>query len=267
MEMAHKLNGYLNEDLFIHNPDLTAYLESYAALDIHIMVRFGRWEEILNTPFPKYSLLMLFRSASLHFARGLALANLGHVEEATKEANLFDDLRFHSSAGMRILHNNTVANLLAVDAPMLRGEIAYFSGNYNEAFTSLRRAVALQDGLNYDEPWGKMQPIRHALGGLLCKQGHFIEAEQVFRVDLRFHPANPWGLVGLIACLNGRLKIDEKKSCCRKKAEPAVPLEGEDRDAAIFEVKKLEALLEKKKKAMWVDFDVSVPCLCCKNFH
>mmetsp|Transcript_5397 Transcript_5397/g.11551 ORF Transcript_5397/g.11551 Transcript_5397/m.11551 type:complete len:716 (+) Transcript_5397:202-2349(+) len=267
MEMAHKLNGYLNEDLFIQNPDLTAYLESYAALDIHIMVRFGRWEEILNMPFPKYPLLMLFRSAALHFARGLALANLGHVQEATKEANLFDDLRLHSSAGMRILHNNTVANLLAVDAPMLRGEIAYFSGNYDEAFSLLRRAVALQDGLNYDEPWGKMQPIRHALGGLLCKQGHFIEAEQVFRVDLRFHPANPWSLVGLIACLNGRLKVCEKKSCCHKKFEPAAPLVGEDRDAAIFEVKKLESLLEKKKKAMWVDFDVSVPCLCCKNNH
>ena len=268
MEMSHKLNCYLYEGLFMENPDLTAYLESYSALDIHVMVRFGRWEEILQTPFPRYPLLMLFRSASLHFARGLAFANKGKIEMAITEANLFEDLQLNESAEMRILHNNTVSDLLAVDAPMLRGEIAYFSGNYEEAFSLLRRAVALQDGLNYDEPWGKMQPIRHALGGLLCEQRQYEEAEQVFRVDLKYHPANPWSLVGLIACLNGRLKIGQKSCCsetessCSSNREQSA-VEGQERDEMMLEVKKLQVMLEKQQESMWVDFDISVPCLCC----
>ena len=32
MNTAHRLNAYLNEDLFVQNPDLTAYLEAYSAL-------------------------------------------------------------------------------------------------------------------------------------------------------------------------------------------------------------------------------------------
>lgn len=32
MNTAHQLNGYLNENVFVQNPDLTAYLEAYSAL-------------------------------------------------------------------------------------------------------------------------------------------------------------------------------------------------------------------------------------------
>jgi hypothetical protein len=50
---------------------------------------------------------------------------------------------------------------------MLRGEIEYHKGNHDSAFAHLRTAVALDDSLPYDEPWGWMQPARHALGALL----------------------------------------------------------------------------------------------------
>lgn len=260
MEKALELNEYLHEDLFVENPDLTAYLESYAALDIHVMVRFGRWKEIMLIPFPRYPLLMLFRSASLHYARGVALANTGEIQQAITEANLLDDLRLNPSAEMRILHNNKVSDLLAVDAPMLRGEIAYFSGKYDEAFPLLRTAVELQDGLNYDEPWGKMQPLRHPLGGLLCEQGHYEEAEQVFREDLKFHPRNPWGLVGLISCLEGRLTVGQG-GCCSKKKDFLIV--GRDREDMLVEVRKLSDMLAEQRKCKWADYDVSSPCVCC----
>jgi len=268
MEKALELNEYLHEDLFVENPDLTAYLESYAALDIHVMVRFGRWEEILKLQFPRYPLLMLFRSASLHYARGLALANTGQIDMAITEANLLDDLRLSPSAEMRILHNNKVSDLLAVDAPMLRGEIAYFSGRYDEAFPLLRQAVALQDGLNYDEPWGKMQPIRHPLGGLLCEQGHYEEAEAVFREDLKFHPVSPFGLVGLIGCLNGRLSIGQEGDCCSKKKDCSTGgkavLVGTERESVMVEVRVLTEMLAEQRKSKWADsYDISAPCACC----
>jgi len=264
-EKAQELNFYLHEDLFVENPDLTAYLESYAALDIHTMVRFGRWKEILSVPFPRYPLLMLFRSASLHYARGLALANTGEIEMAITEANLLDDLRLNPSAEMRILHNNSVSDLLAVDAPMLRGEIAYFSGKYDIAFDLLRQAVALQDNLNYDEPWGKMIPNRHPLGGLLWEQGHYEEGEQVFREDLTFHPKNPWGLVGLIGCLNGRLDARQGGCCSKKKdySPSEVIISGQQREDILLEVQKLSHLLAEQRKSKWADYDISAPCVCC----
>ena len=61
--------------------------------------------------------------------------------------------------------------MLAVAAEMLDGEMAYRKGECDDAFAHLRRAVELDDGLPYDEPWGWMQPTRHALGALLLEQG------------------------------------------------------------------------------------------------
>ncbi|MGB2202374.1 MAG: hypothetical protein ACPH5G_13675, partial [Pseudooceanicola atlanticus] len=65
----------------------------------------------------------------------------------------------------------------------------------------------------YDEPWGWMQPTRHALGALLLEQGQIEEAEAVFREDLglggtmrraTIHPDNVWALKGLHDCLDAR---------------------------------------------------------------
>lgn len=256
MDIAHRLNTYLNEDVFVQNPDLTVYLEAYSALDIHIMVRFGRWKEILALPMPKYPLLMLYRSASLHYARGLALANTGEVDLAVVEANLFDKTRLDSSAEMRILHNNKVSDLFAVDDPMLRGEIAYKMGSFSEAFALLRTAVARQEGLNYDEPWGKMIPIRHALGGLLCEQGHYDEAVEVFRKDLKYHPSNPFGLVGLIGCLRGKLQSSQS-------SDSSAILSDNEKQNIQEEVEELESVLIEQRKSSWADFPITVPCHCC----
>jgi hypothetical protein len=53
---------------------------------------------------------------------------------------------------------------------MLDGEVAYRQGAHDEAFAHLRRAIELDD-TPYDEPWGWMQPTRHAYGALLLEQG------------------------------------------------------------------------------------------------
>jgi tetratricopeptide (TPR) repeat protein len=103
---------------------------------------------------------------------------------------------------------------------MLDGELEYRIGNYDAAFAHLRRSVALDDSLAYDEPWGWMQPARHALGALLMEQGHYEEAEAVYRADLGLddtlnracqHPNNLWSLHGLHECLTRRGEIVESK--------------------------------------------------------
>ena len=96
---------------------------------------------------------------------------------------------------------------------MLRGEILYRQEDYEGAFAALRRSVVLEDNLPYDEPWGWMQPSRHALGALLLEQRQLEEAEAVFREDLGLggqlsratvHPDNVWSLKGLHDCLEAR---------------------------------------------------------------
>jgi tetratricopeptide (TPR) repeat protein len=101
---------------------------------------------------------------------------------------------------------------------MLDGEVEYRRGNYDEAFRLLRRAVELDDGLPYDEPWGWMQPARHAYGALLLEQGLVAEAEAVYRADLGLddtlaracqHPGNVWSLHGYHECLIRLGKAEE----------------------------------------------------------
>src|SRR5262249_7144 len=93
---------------------------------------------------------------------------------------------------------------------MLNGELEYRKGNHDAAFAHLRESVALDDALPYDEPWGWMQPTRHALGALLLEQGRTDEAEEVYRSDLGLdgnlsracqHPDKLWSLHGLDECL------------------------------------------------------------------
>jgi hypothetical protein len=103
--------------------------------------------------------------------------------------------------------------LLAIAEQMLQGEIAYRRSEHDAAFAHLRSAAALEDDLPYDEPWGWMQPVRHALGALLLEQGRAAEAEAVYREDLglagslpraQIHPDNVWALRGLLDCLERR---------------------------------------------------------------
>jgi hypothetical protein len=84
---------------------------------------------------------------------------------------------------------------------------------HETAFAHLRHSVKIDDNLPYDEPWGWMQPTRHALGALLLEQGQTEEAEAVYRADLGLdatlsracqHPGNVWSLHGLYECLTRR---------------------------------------------------------------
>jgi len=68
----------------------------------------------------------------------------------------------------------------------------------------LRRAVAMQDSLNYDEPPDWFFPVRESLGGVLLTSGNATEAEKVFRDDLDRNPRNPRSLFGLREALKAQ---------------------------------------------------------------
>jgi tetratricopeptide (TPR) repeat protein len=135
---------------------------------------------------------------------------------AEKEAALFEAARTRIPE-TRSLFNNIALDILAVAAEMMRGEIAYRKFNYDTAFTHLRTSVELYDNMRYDEPWGFMQPTRHALAALLMEQKQYEEAEAIYRADLGVdtslsracqHPDNVWSLHGLHECLARRGAVE-----------------------------------------------------------
>jgi tetratricopeptide (TPR) repeat protein len=182
------------------------YLDAFMAIPLHVMVRFGLWEEILAEPRPADD--MPAHLAFWHYGRTVAFSALGRVVEAEKE---FAALKSASAAvpESRLLGNNTARAVLDIGLPMAEGELEYRKKNYAKAFSLLRTAVSRDDALRYDEPWGWMMPVRHALGALLLEQGKLDEAENVYRNDLERHPDNGWALQGLAECLQRSDRTDE----------------------------------------------------------
>ncbi len=198
--------------LRVESPPFADPAEVFYAMDVHVMVRFGRWQDLIDRPLPSDPELWSATTAIVHYGKTLAYSALGQVEaaEAERERFLAAAARVPES---RRMHNNTVVHLLEVGRAMVDGELDYRRGNHDAAFAHLRRAVELEDDLDYDEPWGWMQPTRHALGALLLEQGHIDEAEAVYRADLGLddtlsratqHPNNLWSLFGLHECLVAR---------------------------------------------------------------
>jgi len=175
------------------------FLDAFVAVPYHVMIRFGMWNEILEVPEPPEDLYVTV--AFHHYARAIAFAALGRVDEADAERELLE-IAYTEVPESRLIGNNTARVVLELARPMADGEIEYRRGNYEVAFEHLRAAVRRDDTLRYDEPWGWMQPVRHALGALLLEQGRLEEAEAVYRRDLELHPGNGWSLHGLAECLS-----------------------------------------------------------------
>lgn len=210
LEAADDLIASLPEDLLrIESPPMADWLEGFVPMKLHVLIRFGRWADILAMPLPKDRDVYSVTTAMTHYARAVAHAASGDVAAAEHEARAFDAAYAHVPPS-RYLFNNTCRDILAIAAEMLLGEIAYRKGQFEQAFAHLAKSVELDDTLPYDEPWGWMQPTRHALGALLLEQGHVERAEEIYRADLGLggtlpracqHPENVWSLHGLHECL------------------------------------------------------------------
>ncbi len=194
------------------SPPMADWLEGFVPVKQHVLVRFGKWQEILDQDLPDDAGLYCVTTAMMRYARAVAYASTERVDEAEQERSAFVAARDRVPES-RTLFNNTCLDILAVAEAMMNGEIEYRRGNFDAAFEHLHRAVELDDNLPYDEPWGWMQPTRHALGALLLEQGRLLQAEAAYRADLGldgqlrracWHPDNVWSLHGLHECLTRR---------------------------------------------------------------
>ena len=210
LEGANEMLALAHDDVIRQEiPPMAYSLEGLLSMKLHVLIRFGKWQEIVAESFPQDKALYCNTTAMLHYARAIAFATLGHFAAAEAERDAFhiaqENLHEH-----RYIFNNTCADILKVAEAMMNGEIEYHKGNYELAFNHLRQAVYLDDHLQYAEPWGWMMPARHALGALLLEQGQVDEALAVYRADLGLdktiyrpmqHPDNVWSLHGYVTCL------------------------------------------------------------------
>jgi tetratricopeptide (TPR) repeat protein len=145
---------------------------------------------------PKPPETLRYTNGMGHYARGLALAAKGRIDEAAVERDSVDEIADDISGDL-VVGINAAKPILRVAAALLAGDVAWRAKKYDEAIKHYEAAVAKGDALKYDEPPAWYQPPRLFLGKALLDAGRAAEAEKVYREDLARHPNLGWTLCGL----------------------------------------------------------------------
>jgi tetratricopeptide (TPR) repeat protein len=201
MRYAREIIIDLPSDFVKENATL---VESFGAVPMEVMMRFGKWDDILAEPenYPDY---MPFTRAFHHGARAIAFAARSDTENARKEQAIFCDL-VQRVPKETAVSNNTAESIITLANHMIEGELLIAEGKLDPGLDELRTALALQDALKYDEPPSWMIPLRHTIGANLMAAGRFVESEQIYRDDLKRLPENGWSLFGLSQALAAQKK-------------------------------------------------------------
>jgi tetratricopeptide (TPR) repeat protein len=186
-------------------------LQSFMLTPDYALVRFGRWDDILNAPAPRVD--TMFTRGVRHYARGMAFIRKKDFGAAGKEIEALrkianDPKLIETPSSMSM---NLADSVLRVGVTVLDGELAAARGNYDAAIAHLDKAVRYHDNLIYTEPDDWHQPVRHVLGAVLLDAGRPAEAEAVYWDDLRRNPKNGWSLFGLAKALHAQNKHDQAK--------------------------------------------------------
>jgi len=193
---ANKNGDLLAAHVAPHVKDMPP-LEGFMTIPIAVDVRFHKWDEVLKMPSPDPGMKIL--TVFWHFARGMALAAKGKVNEAEAEYQVVSEAEKNTPEDMVFAMpvNNRAKDVLKIARDVLGAKIALAKKDNAGAIALLHTAVAAQDRLKYAEPEDWFFPVRESLGAALLMNGDNAGAEKVFREDLDHHPRNPRSLFGL----------------------------------------------------------------------
>ena len=179
-------------------------LEGFMTVPMAVEVRFQKWDQILAMPQPASA--MQTTTVFWHFARGMALAAKRKVAEAETEHRIVSEAADKTPPDQVFAMpvNNKAKDVLNIATNVLGAKIALAKHDSANAIALLRKAVAIQDTLKYDEPPDWFYPVRESLGAALLLNGNAGEAEKVFREDLERNPRNPRSLFGLSEALRAQ---------------------------------------------------------------
>lgn len=170
--------------------------ESFASQPLYVLVRFAKWDEILQEKSPNES--SIFMNGVLHYARGLAFTHTGKLADAADELKRLKGIREEVEKDSAYQIGFAAAGtLLTIAEQVLDGEILTKQGDPATAIARIERAVRLEDTLLYNEPPDWYFPVRHILGAMLMDAKQPAEAEAIYWEDLRRNPNNGFSLFGL----------------------------------------------------------------------
>jgi tetratricopeptide (TPR) repeat protein len=179
-------------------------LEGFMTIPMAVDIRFHKWNEILAMPQPDAA--MKITTGFWHFARGMALAGTGKLNEAEAEYKIVSEAEQNTPPDVVFAApiNNKAKDIMKISEDVLGAKIAMARKDNLQAISLLTAAVAIQDTLKYGEPPDWFFPVRESLGGVLLINGDAPGAEKVFRADLDRNPRNPRSLFGLQQALKAQ---------------------------------------------------------------
>lgn len=182
-------------------------METAPAAPILVLVRFGRWDEILSLPAPPAALP--YATGAWRYARGVAFAATRRPDDAARELAELEKIRGAIAPERTLAGFFKTQDMLLLAAESLAGEIAVRGGDPARAARHFAAAVKVQDTHWFTEPPPWHYPVRHSLGAALLAAGRPADAETVYREDLRQNRENGWALFGLAQALRAQGKTAE----------------------------------------------------------
>ena len=171
-------------------------METLLTLPALTKLRFSDWQgllEMTTVPTSQPYAHAVQQALRVMAEARLGLASPAHVAELERFVATIPQAR---SMGA-----NDARDVLAIAVHEARAEVAFSKKKRDPAagLAALRRAVAAEDELRYDEPPSWPMPARELLGPRLVDAKRYDEARAVFEADLKRHPNNRWAAQGLIS--------------------------------------------------------------------
>ena len=207
-ELAIKSAKQMAEAISQHGTPMGRTQKRVAAPWVTLKI-FGQWDELLTIESLPHSTPYL--DGILSFVKGSAYIAKGSLDRAKQELSNIQRIAQSPDVSVNRAGATATAELLALAAHALDGEIKLAEGDLTGAIAAFEKGVALEDTNNYTEPPDWPQSMRLYLGNALMVAGRFDEAEAVFRKDLRWHQNNGWSLFGLMKALAAQNKKNEAK--------------------------------------------------------
>lgn len=186
-------------------------LQHYYVIPYFVAVKFGNWNTILQMKLVSDTLK--YPKAISHYARGMAYLGKKNFVMVKEESLLLDVLANDKSLEkMTIWQINSMSSIVNIADKVLKAEILASEKNYSQSINLLKKAVIIEDGLNYNEPPDWFFSTRHNLGAVLIEAGKYNEAIKVYEEDLKQFPKNGWSYQGMKLAyekLNNKAKVAE----------------------------------------------------------
>ncbi|MDH5834758.1 tetratricopeptide repeat protein [Luteimonas kalidii] len=177
-------------------------------------VRFGRWDEIAGVENPAPDLPYV--TAIWHYAQAMAAIRQGRLDAADTHLAALGTLAADPAMAQRMVWDRYPLSFATrIAERTVTAELATARGDVDAAVAALREAVAIEDGIPYDEPPGWHAPVRQTLGAILIEDGRAAEAEATYREELQRNPGNGWSLLGLARSLEAQGKRSEAAETSR----------------------------------------------------